>query len=370
MGVSAALEDRVFNEVKRLCYAGFDETTLLCEVPERLRQAVPFDAHCASMFDPLSGLITRAYSEGLGGSRESRTFFEHLYFEDDINGYNWIARYRRPVILLSEVNGGRLERSLRYREFTGPLGLGYELRGISMVGQERWGGIDLTRERGHPDFDSHEVAFIRRITPHLAAGLRAAMLRSQSPLEPSGDGGPGILVLDHRGQVLHYTALAERWLRELEDLGPGWREGDFPVAVWTVVGALRRALKSETERDRASVPRVCVQTRSGHRLTLQAARSEPHSGSPGEMVIVIEPAGPREIAWFNASAYGLSAREREIVELVMRGVSTKQISHTLYISEYTVQKHLSNVFEKVGVRSRRALVKRLFFDNLYPSLLG
>ena len=42
--------------------------------------------------------------------------------------------------------------------------------------------------------------------------------------------------------------------------------------------------------------------------------------------------------------------------------------HDLYISEYTVQNHLSNVFEKDGVRSRQALVKRLFFDNLYPTL--
>ena len=42
--------------------------------------------------------------------------------------------------------------------------------------------------------------------------------------------------------------------------------------------------------------------------------------------------------------------------------------HDLYISEYTVQNHLSNVFEKVGIRGRRALVKHLFFENLYPML--
>jgi len=32
----------------------------------------------------------------------------------------------------------------------------------------------------------------------------------------------------------------------------------------------------------------------------------------------------------------------------VRGLSTKQISKTLFISEYTVQDHLKNVFGKVG----------------------
>jgi len=54
------------------------------------------------------------------------------------------------------------------------------------------------------------------------------------------------------------------------------------------------------------------------------------------------------------------------VDLVVQGTSTREI----YISEYTVQEHLSNAFDKVGVRGRRALIKRLFFDNLYPELLG
>jgi DNA-binding CsgD family transcriptional regulator len=66
----------------------------------------------------------------------------------------------------------------------------------------------------------------------------------------------------------------------------------------------------------------------------------------------------------------LSERERAVVDLVVQGASTREISKTLYISEYTVQEHLSHVFDKVGVRGRRALIKRLFFDNLYPELLG
>jgi len=56
-----------------------------------------------------------------------------------------------------------------------------------------------------------------------------------------------------------------------------------------------------------------------------------------------------------------------VVDLVVRGLSTKQISRTLFITEYTVQDHLSNVFDKVGIRGRRSLVKRLYLDSLSSS---
>lgn len=67
--------------------------------------------------------------------------------------------------------------------------------------------------------------------------------------------------------------------------------------------------------------------------------------------------------WLRTSAYGLSPREQQVVELVVRGASTREIAATLVISEYTVQDHLSHVFDKVDVRSRRALVKRLYLDS-------
>ena len=140
--------------------------------------------------------------------------------------------------------------------------------------------------------------------------------------------------------------------------------------MWTVVGALRKALKPRTDRDLGGVPSVRVQTRSDRWLTFHGARTEPRPGHGGETVVVVEPSRPQELAWLRASAYGLSPRERAVVDLVAQGASTKEISQALYISEYTVQDHLSNAFDKVGVRGRRALLKRLFFDNLYPTLFA
>ena len=380
VAVGATAGDRVFSEVKRLCYAGLDEATLLREVAHRLRRAVPFEGYCAHAVDPLSGLIANAIEEEMGGEKEARLFWEHLYFADDVNKYDSMAKSRRPVALLSEATDGRLERSLRYREFMEPLGYGHELRGVFTAGKELWGAIDVRRERGRPDFEAREVRLFRRVAPHLGSGLKAAVVRSQAPQEKGGDSIPGVLVLDNGGRVSHYTMAAERWLEELEDpdsrwhegRGPSaWREGKgLPAAVWALVGALRQALRPETEQDKASIPRVCVRAHSGRWLTLQASLSEPHTNGSSETVIVIEPPGPKEMLWLNTASYGLTARERAVVDLVMRGFTTAQISVTLYISKYTVQEHLCSAFDKVGVRDRQALVKRLFFDNIYPTLLG
>ena len=371
MVASTDLRERGFAEAKRLCYAGLDAPTLLREVAGRLRRVAPFEAYCATSNDPLSGLLTHIVHDGALGEKEQRTYLEHIYFEEDLDEQRRMVQSRIPVTLLSEVTGGKLERALRCREITIPLGLGYELLSVCTVGQEQRGGITLIRERGRPDFDAREVALLHRIIPHLGNGLKAAVLCKQASAEPEGESAPGVLVLDDQGRVVQHTEAAERWLRDLDDLGAGWLEGEgLPTPVWMVVGALRKALKPENDRDLGGVPSVRVQTRSGRWLTFHGARTEPQAGRGSETMVVIEPSRPQELAWLRVSAYGLSDRERAVVDLVVQGASTKEISQALYISEYTVQEHLSNVFDKVEVRGRRALVKRLFFDNLYPTSFG
>lgn len=53
---------------------------------------------------------------------------------------------------------------------------------------------------------------------------------------------------------------------------------------------------------------------------------------------------------------GLTDREMEIVRLVASGCKNKEVGATLTISERTVKTHLTNIFQKLGVRDRVALV--------------
>jgi ATP/maltotriose-dependent transcriptional regulator MalT len=52
----------------------------------------------------------------------------------------------------------------------------------------------------------------------------------------------------------------------------------------------------------------------------------------------------------------LTPREREVYELLLRGVSTKEIAQVLFISPATVKLHAHRIYEKFGLRSRTALL--------------
>lgn len=50
----------------------------------------------------------------------------------------------------------------------------------------------------------------------------------------------------------------------------------------------------------------------------------------------------------------LSAREREVLSYVARGARNRQIAQALFISEFTVKRHMQNILHKLGLPSRRA----------------
>lgn len=61
-----------------------------------------------------------------------------------------------------------------------------------------------------------------------------------------------------------------------------------------------------------------------------------------------------------APAESLSAREREVLALVARGTSNREIARVLFISEATVKTHLTHLYNKLGVKDRAAAVARAY----------
>lgn len=55
---------------------------------------------------------------------------------------------------------------------------------------------------------------------------------------------------------------------------------------------------------------------------------------------------------------GITARELEILNLVARGLSNREIATQLFVSENTVKTHCSRAFDKLGAARRTQAVQR------------
>ncbi|HTM17223.1 MAG TPA: response regulator transcription factor [Terracidiphilus sp.] len=55
---------------------------------------------------------------------------------------------------------------------------------------------------------------------------------------------------------------------------------------------------------------------------------------------------------------GITPRELEVLQLVARGLSNREIGETLFVSESTVKTHCSRAFDKLGARRRTEAVRR------------
>jgi DNA-binding NarL/FixJ family response regulator len=58
------------------------------------------------------------------------------------------------------------------------------------------------------------------------------------------------------------------------------------------------------------------------------------------------------------AAAGLTASERRVAELVAEGLTNKEVAGRLFVTDRTVEGHLSHIYAKLGVRSRAELARR------------
>jgi len=356
--------ERVRQEIIRLSHAGLDSRTFRVEAVRRLQRAIPIDASFFATADPATLLFTSAVVDDVL-ARATSEFLENEFLRDDSVKFVSLARAPSPVDSLGVATKGELVRSARYQEILEPLDLGDELRAALVAGSKCWGFMCLHRERSSPNFTPAEAALLVRLAPYLAEGLRTALLLGDDrPASPQPD-GPGLLLLADDLSLVAITPAAEGWLAEVAK--SDWRSSlELPEAVYAVAARLL-ALERGGHTPPDLMPRIRLRTASGRWLVLHASRLRAEE-TEGRIAVIFEEARSSEIAPLIADAYGLSRREGEITKLVLRGLSTAEVSDELHITPNTVRDHFKAIFDKVGVRSRRELVGQVFAQHYQPRL--
>jgi len=355
--------EQVRQDIIRRCHSGLDSRTLRIEVVKRLRAVIPFDVSFFPTADPATLLFTGAVADEIL-ERATPQFIQNEFFHDDVNKFVGLARSKQVANGLVEATEHHMERSPRYREILAPLALGDELRAALITGGACWGFMCLHREQSSPHFTAAEAAFLGRLTPHIAEGLRTALLLGSTTVPLALD-EPGLLLLADDLSTVASTPAAERWLTEIAGADQP-QKGGLPYAISAVIARLK-AVEQGKALQPDLMPKVRLRTVSGQWLVLRASRLSGPSMDT-QIAVIFEAARPVEIAPLIVQAYDLSKRESEVMQRVLCGLSTVEMAATFHISSNTVQDHLNAIFEKVGVRSRRELVGQLFAQQYQPRL--
>lgn len=178
-----------------------------------------------------------------------------------------------------------------------------------------------------------------------SVGLRHSTFESaQQFLETFDPKAPGCLVLDVRMALMSGPALQER----LNAMG-----ARIPIVFISAHADIDVAIKAIQA---GAVNFVTKPYRDQHLLdSINEALARDAANH----------AAPRSASAFSRKLATLSERERQVVELVVAGQSSKAIARTLNISHRTVELHRRHVFAKLGVQSLAELV-RLVVENRVP----
>lgn len=339
--------ERAAERLRNLGNSGADLVTLWREAGPLLAKAVPhFEAPCFFTTDPSSLLLTSHFQEGL--PEIPPEWLGKEYAEPDYNSALDVLRSTRGVGTLHEATGGDPALSRKYHEEMQPFGCEQELLfALRTRDGQSWGIVGLYRETGRPLFDRADLALVQSIAPALAAGARHALLRGQAD-EPDLEEAPGLVLIDQGLSVEAASPTAHLWLDELN----GSVDAP-PVSVLSLAGQVLSGAAAPTTSRVLSV--------RSRWLVLHGALL-----SDGQVSLIIDQARPTHLEPLLMQLYGLTPREQEIARLVLRGQSTAQIGAELSITDGTVQAHLRGIFDKTGVRSRRALVSAVFQGHYEP----
>jgi DNA-binding CsgD family transcriptional regulator len=351
--VNVAAAERRIDALARRCYVGLDAASLRDETLRGLRAIVPIDAAFFAVVDPATMLFTAILAEEPLGEAGA-LFLENEFGQADVNKFTALAFATDHVKSLDAATSADRPTSARYVDVMAPLGLGDELRAALVSAGRCWGVLCLHRSDRPTGFGVAEIALVRRLVPHLAEGLRRAIVASAAVAPQPTLRGPGVIVLDENLSITSTNAEAEQWMADLYDAR--WMDagtGALPAAVYAA--AAQAAQSDESKNETAAVTRL--RTRNGAWLAVHVSRLGGPTGR--QTAVVVESARPMQMASLYLDAQGLTPAQKRVTSLVLQGRSTKEIVKELRISAYTVQEHLSSVFDKFGVGSRRELVAAL-----------
>lgn len=341
-----AERSRCRERLTALSKSGADSRELRLEAIALLRRAIGFDRWCWPTADPAAAL----HLTGIGELDNWQALPRMILLEQTCDPFNAMPRLAEGPLragILSVATRGDLARSARWDEGMRPFGIGDELRVALVDDDGMWGFIDALRGQDEPPFEAEDRQLLEDLTALLAGAVRRRSLQQPDPRASPAPPCAGVVLLDEELHVRGMTPTAQQWLTALAAGGEG--------AETAILGVAGRLLALRQGVALHPGGRVRLRTSSGQWAVIEGEHLV-EDADAGRLAVTIRPAAPREVLDLFCAAHSFTARESQVVALLLDGLDTTAMTRALSISRHTVQDHLKAIFAKADVRSRRELV--------------
>lgn len=286
---------------------------------ERIVTVIPFQTGIFALGSFKGGAPEGHDALFFGSSMELMTSWAELRHEDRISDWSFANPGKTGAF---DTSAGIYDGFTQILEHCRRWGMAHILcTAVVDAGTGLYWLFSLYRDEPSNPYGEHERAAMELLAPHIVSAARRArvnQLRARTHI--SGERGAAAIIANDRGMILEAepelsTLLRTEW--------PKW------------VGP--------------TLPAELINADKGVRV-LHGALAFRADASDDVVLFHVRRAVPAD---------QLSAREREVAEAFASGASYLELARTLKLAPNTVRRHLSNIYEKLGISSKAELEKMI-----------
>jgi DNA-binding CsgD family transcriptional regulator len=316
--VSGTRASATRDAVAALCEQGLDPAELLQEVESRLHPIVPHDTGAWWTTDPETLLPT------VVGVSEPPSYSGELFSPADYDVFERLDRTSRDAMIEPHI-----------------------LRVLSRSGHATWAAGRFTRAPDLPGFTKAEADYLAAVGRYVGAGVREYL--AQTPWSDGPSTVPSVLVVSGDDRIDDTTPEANEWLCRLSAHEPGL----LPASLR---GLVRQSRAKRVGCSPLRPAKVRIRMPEGDWVI---ARATSFTLDETRSAVLVRAATRADMKAVTLALHSLTARERQISELLVDGLDPRDVSAQLNISIHTVRGYVKAVFAKFGVNSRGELTAYL-----------
>jgi DNA-binding CsgD family transcriptional regulator len=305
-----------------------------------------------------------------------RDFLNYYHRDDPFRLIQGCFHGNRIISLENLVSYPSFLNTEYYNDFLRPQKIYYKTVIYLKSGTELLGIICLFRPKGFGNFLEKDVRMMKILTPYVCQTLKNIEVFRKIQLENcifkmvDQDSFSGLIILNDSMGPVYMNKWAKDFCKNLSGIPIGDREPSngedgypfIPSLIMEDCYHLREQMKHNSF-DIIPLPISRILKLSKCRkysLCSQIVTKEVNTAKRTFYMVKIDEL-TRQVT-LNIGAlerdFGLTKREIEILVNIFKGLKNAKIADELFISEITVKKHLQHIFEKIGVSSRTALIRK------------